>query len=169
MSPWCLLPSLGSILLRVHEQMWFEDFWYEPILAILNLHVAPTPPWWPSWISEQKDFSNSESLMLLRCLPSSFGSFRLRVWKMLFEEFQDSCRGGYPGFWNGTILAILNFYVLAQSNLLFEKCRLKNFKMAAMALMPSIVWAQSALRFGRRFRSKNFKMVAVAAILDVRK
>ena len=30
---------------------------------------------------------------------------------MLFEEFQDGCRGGHLGYWNGTILAILNLYV----------------------------------------------------------
>ena len=33
--------------------MWFEEF--------------QEPPWWPSWISEQNDFSNSESL----CCPNT--------------------------------------------------------------------------------------------------
>ena len=75
--------------------MWFEDFQgghlgcrNRTILAILNLHAAQMPPlklqlhliyslkgvvcrisrwplWWPSWISEWNDFSNSES----SCLP----------------------------------------------------------------------------------------------------
>ena len=46
------------------------------------------------------------------CLPSSFSSIGLMVWKeMLFEEFQDGRRGGYLGYLNGTILAILNICV----------------------------------------------------------
>ena len=59
---------------------------------------------------------------------------------MSFEEFQDSRHGGHLGYWDGTILAILNLchcdashQVLAQSNLRFgRRCRLKNFKMAAL-------------------------------------
>ena len=50
-----LSPRLGSILLTVREQTWFEDFqvdhyggnlWHqnEMILAILNLYVALMPP-----------------------------------------------------------------------------------------------------------------------------
>ena len=70
-------------------------------LSILNLYVAPMPPikfwlnptyglggdvvwsisrwplWRPSWILEQKDFSNSESL---QSLPSSFISIWLILW-----------------------------------------------------------------------------------------
>ena len=30
---------------------------------------------------------------------------------MSFEEFQNGCHGGYLGYRNETILAILNFYV----------------------------------------------------------
>ena len=55
---------------------------------------------------------------------------------MSFEEFQD----GHLGHKNGMILAILNLchcdashQVLAQSDLWSGRCRLKNFKMAAMA------------------------------------
>ena len=55
---------------------------------------------------------------------------------MSFEEFQDGCHGGHLGYWNGTILAILHLcqcdashQVLAQSNLRFGRCSLKNFKM----------------------------------------
>ena len=82
--PQCLPPSLGSIRLMVHEQMWLENiqeahrsghlvYYKETILAILNLYVALTYslggdivrrfsrqlPWWPSWILERKDFRNS--------------------------------------------------------------------------------------------------------------
>ena len=45
-------------------------------------------PWWPSWLSDQ----TIQNLML-------------------FEEFQDCCYCCHLGYWNGTILAILNFYV----------------------------------------------------------
>ena len=54
---------------------------------------------------------------------------------MLFEEFQDGCNGNNLGYRNGTILAILNLYVIP---ILLIKFRLsltyslKNFKMAAM-------------------------------------
>ena len=47
--------------------------------------------------------------MLLRCLPSSFGSIGSMVWEeMSFEEFQDGRHGGHLGYWNGTHLVILN-------------------------------------------------------------
>ena len=83
------------------------------ILAILNLHVAPMPPTkfglnltkgsgavvvsifsrWPpsqpSWIAKPNDLSNSESIVLLQCLPSSFGSIQLKVWEdTSFKEFR---------------------------------------------------------------------------------
>ena len=72
--------------------------------------------------------------------------------------------------------------VSAQSDLWFGRCRLKNFKMAAVAAILISEWnvfsnsespcqcdashqvSQSDLRFGRRCRLKNFKM---AAILDI--
>ena len=52
---------------------------------------------------------------------------------MLFEDYQDGHHGSHLGYWNGTILAILNLchchashQVLAQSNLWFgRRCRLK--------------------------------------------
>ena len=66
---------------------------------------------------------------------------------MSFEEFQDGCQGGHFGYRDGTILAILNVCV---------------------TVMPPIVFAQSDLWFGRRCRLKNFKMAAMAAaILDI--
>ena len=89
------------------------------ILAILNLHVSPMPPikfqhnliyrsradvvrlfprcppWRPSWISERKDFSNSES----PCRPNTShqvcaqsDTVREQIW---FEDFQD---GGHLGY-----------------------------------------------------------------------
>ena len=54
--------------------------------------------------------------MSLLCLPSSFSFIRLTVWEMmLFEEFQDGHHGSHLGYRNGTILAILDFYVALMS------------------------------------------------------
>ena len=65
---------------------------------------------------------------------------------MSFEEFQDSCYGGYLGYRNEMILAILNLYV---------------------ALMPPIKFWLNLTRFGR-CGLKNFKMAATyGAILDI--
>ena len=102
------------------------------ILAILNLYVArmppikfrlnPTyglggdvvwtisrwPPWRSSWISERKIFSNSESLCHFDSSHQVSTQSEI-VWEeMSFEEFQN---GGHLGYWNWTILAILNLYV----------------------------------------------------------
>ena len=93
-----LPPSLGSIWLRIREQIWCKDFQNGcpgshlgqangTIWASLNLYVTPM-------------------------LPSSFGSIRLTVWEeMSFEEFQDGRHGGDLWYPNGTILAVLNLYV----------------------------------------------------------
>ena len=95
-SPQCLSPSFGLILLSVPIRRCFKivklatmvdllGYWNGTNLAILNLYVTPMPPtmfglnltnlsganmvwrfsswppWQPSWILEQKDFSNSNS------------------------------------------------------------------------------------------------------------
>ena len=62
---------------------------------------------------------------------------------MLFEEFQD---GRHLGYWNGTILAILNLYVTPMPPIKFwlnltyglGGGRLKNFKMATMMTILDI-------------------------------
>ena len=52
--------------------------------------------------------------MSLWCLPSSYSSIRLTVWKeILFEQFQNDRRGGHLGYRNGTILAIQNLFITA--------------------------------------------------------
>ena len=44
--------------------------------------------------------------MLLRCLPSSFGSIQLTVWEeMLFEDFQDGPHGDCLGYRYSTSFA----------------------------------------------------------------
>ena len=75
-----------------------------------------------------------------QCLSPSFGSIRLTIQEQM--GFQDGHFDGHLGYWNRTILAILNLYV------------------------TNLVSAQYNLRFGRGCRLKNFKMAVVAAILD---
>ena len=62
------------------------------------------------------------------------------VWEeMSFEEFQDGRHGGHLGYLNKTTLAILNLYVAAMPLIKFWlRCRLKYFKMAAMAAILEI-------------------------------
>ena len=70
------------------------------------------------WIAERNYFSNSESLC---CLPLSFPSIRLTVWEEIsFQEFQDGRYGGHLGYQNGTILAILNLYVVPMPHIKFR-------------------------------------------------
>ena len=69
------------------------------------------------------------------------------VWEELsFEEFQDGPIGSHLGHRNGTILAILNLCVTV--------------------MLPIKCWL-NLTRFGKRRRLKNFKMAAMAAILDI--
>ena len=59
---------------------------------------------------------------------------------MSYEEFQDGHRGGHLGYWNETILAILNLCVTVMISIKFwlnptqfgRKCRLKNFMAAIL-------------------------------------
>ena len=72
------------------------------ILAILNLCVTVMPPI-KFWLSHQ------------------VLAIRLKVWeKMLFEEFQDGLHSGHLGYWNGTILAILNLCVTVMPPIKFQ-------------------------------------------------
>ena len=73
------------------------------------------------------------------------------VWEMSFEEFQDGHCGSQLGYRNGMILAILNLCVTV----------------VLLCVTGPQVLAQSDLRFGRRCRLSNFKMAAVVAILDI--
>ena len=80
--------------------------------------------------------------MSLKCLPSSFGSVRLTVWEeMSFEEFKDGYRSCNLRHRSGTILAILNLYLIQ---------------------MPPIKFCLNPIRFGRRIHLKNLKMATVA-------
>ena len=94
-------------------------FWLNPTNGLggdVIWRISRRPPWWPSWITKQNNFSNSESLC-----PSSFGSIGLTVWEeMSLEEFQDGCHGCHLGYWNETILAILNLCVTVTPPIKFQ-------------------------------------------------
>ena len=153
--------------------------------------ISRWPPWQPSWMSEWNKFSSSES----PCLPNAsdqvsalsdlpfesrcrFKIFKLGYWngtnlvilnlhvtQMLptkfelnptyclgaevFEDFHGSHRGGHLEYWYGTNLAVLNLHVSpmpyasdqasALSDLLFEsRCRFKIFKLVTMAAILDI-------------------------------
>ena len=134
MSLQCFPSSFCSIQLTVSEML-FEEFQYGchgghlgyqygPILAILNLYVAPMPPikFWLNW-------------------TYCFGG-------MSFEEFQDGRHGGHLGYQNRTILAILNLYNAQMPPIKFRlnltsfgrRCGLKNLKMAPWWLFWLLEW-----------------------------
>ena len=77
------------------------------------------PPWWPSWILERNEFSNSKS----PSHPPSLGSIRLTVQEqMCSEDFQDGHRGGVAilAIGTGMTLAILNLYVAPMPLIKFQ-------------------------------------------------
>ena len=66
-----------------------------------------------AWISEQNDFSNSESLCHCDASHQVLAQSNM-VWEETsFEEIQD---GRHLGYRNGTILAILNLHVANASH-----------------------------------------------------
>ena len=152
--------SFGSIQLMVWEEMSFEEFQdghhgghlgYQnrTNLAILNLYVAPMPPikfrlhlTYGLVRDVLKNFKMAdirtkpfyvECLSCLRFgMSLSLGSIRITVLEMSFEEFQWPPHGGHLGYRNGTILAVLNLYVLTShqaSNLSFSLKNTSNFQL----------------------------------------
>ena len=66
----------------------------------------------PSWISEQNNLSNSESLCRSDASHKGSAQSDMVLEEILFEEFQDGHHhGSHLGYRNGTILAILNLCV----------------------------------------------------------
>ena len=84
----------------------------------------------PSWISKWNDFSNSESLCHCDASHQVLAQSNFQFGRSCCKNFH----GGHLGYWNGTILSILNLYV---------------------APMPPIMLAQSDLCFWRRYCLKN--------------
>ena len=114
------------------------------------------------------------------------------VWEeMSFEEFQDGRHGGHLGYWNGTVLAILNIYVTSmppikfrlnpiyglggdvvwrisrwspwQPSWIIERSNFSNSESLCRSDASHQVLAQSDLWFGRRCRLKNFMMATLAS------
>ena len=136
---------------------------FPPSLAILNLYNTPMPsikfllnltyglwgdvvwriswwplwwPSWPSWILEQNNFSNSESL----CRDASHQVLAQSNWfgrRCHLKNFKMA-----NDFSNSESLCHCDasHQVSAQSDTLFgRKCKLMNFKMAAMAAIFDIL------------------------------
>ena len=116
---------------------------------------------------------------------------------MSFEEFHDGRPGGHFGYRNGTILAILNLCVTVMPPINFSSIGLRVWEEIEEFQdgLPGVPWrpswisewnnfsnfeslchydashqisAQLDLGFRRRCHLKNFKMAAMAAILDIR-
>ena len=157
-----------------------------PIKFRLNLTCGlggEWPPWRQSWISELNNFSHSESLC------HSDASHQVLAQSDLW--FGRRCllkNGGHLGYPNGTILAILNLWVAPMPSIKFrlnltyglggewppwwqswisEWNNFSNSESLCNCDASHQVLAQSDLRFGRRCLLKNFKMAAMAAILDI--
>ena len=68
--------------------------------------------WWPSWISDQNDFSYFFIYKLPRCFLLSFKSIGLLFWrrkqKQIFKMATTDDDGRHSGFLTGTILAIFD-------------------------------------------------------------
>ena len=182
MSLWCLQSSFDSIRSIVWEEMSFEEFQdghhdghlgylNRRILAILNLCVTVM-------------------------LPIKFWSIQLMVWEeMSFEEFHNGVHGGLLGYQNCTTLAILNPYVAPMPPIKFWLNPTYGLGDVIWSISrwppwwPSWIWeqndfsnsgslqrskashqvsAQSDLLFGIRCPLKNFKMAAMATILDIK-
>ena len=122
-----------------------------PIVFQLNLtdclgldvvwRVSRWQPWRPSWISDRKDFSNSESLCHCDASYQVLAQSNFRFGRRYcLKNF------GRLGYRNGTSLAILNLCV---------------------TVMPPIKLQLNRTGFGRRCRLKNFRMAAMAATLDI--
>ena len=179
MWPQCHPPSLGLICLRVPDQMWFQEF-------------QDVRPWRPSWIAKHNIFSNFESVCHSDASHQVSAKSNLQFWEeLLFEEFQ----GGHFGYWNRKNLAILNLYVTLMPSIKFrlnptyglgvnvvwrilkwppwrpswisEWNDFSSSESLCRSYASHQVSAQSDLWFGRRCHLKNFKMVAVVAILDI--
>ena len=124
MSLRCLPSSLGSICIAVWEEMPFEEFQngccgshlvcqngtnlavlnlmspqcLPPSCSLIRLIVPSWPPWWPSWILERKEFSNSKS----PCHPNT----SKQVWAQ--SDLLFGSRHALKNFKMATVVAILD-------------------------------------------------------------
>ena len=105
--------------------------------------------WWPSWISEGNDFSNSESLCLCdashQVLTQSDLRFGRRCHLKTFNmtAMEAILDIGMEQYYSESLCHCDDSHqVSTQSNLWFGRwCRLKNFKMGTMAAVLDIILA----------------------------
>ena len=128
-----------------------------------------------------------------QCISPSFDSIWLTIqMQMWFEVFQDGCRGDHLGYWNRTILAILNLYVASMPPTKFllnptfgvggdvfwriskwppSWISVWNYFSNSESSCPLNasyqVSTQSDLSFERSSSLNNFKMASMAVILDI--
>ena len=108
--------------------------------------ISRWPPWQPSWISEWNDFSNFECLCHCDAshqvsAQSDLGLGGDVVWRISrWPTWRPSWISEQNNFSNFESLCHCDasHQVSAQSDLGFGRCRLKNFKMAAMAAILDI-------------------------------
>ena len=158
--------------------------------------ISRWPPWWPSWISEQNYLSNSESLCCCNAshhvLAQSHLQFgrrcRLKYFKMAtmraILEIGTEMISAMLNLYNSTKPPIkfqLNLTYCLGSDVIWRISRWPPWRPSWIleqndfSISESLchcnashqVLAQSNLQFGRRCRLKNFKMAAMAAILDI--
>ena len=140
MSLRCLPSSFGFIRITVLEEISFEEFQD----GSLGGHLG----YWNGTNAAHR-----------------LGS--IRVWEqMWFQDFQDGCPGGHLRYRNRMNLAIRNLYSESNSwrpSWISEWNDFSNSESLCSSNASHLVSARSYLQFGRR----NFKMAAVAALLNI--
>ena len=191
MLPRCLPPSFRSIRLTVQEQITTEDFQdgchgrshgYDILMEMSKMWKVTD------------GYTDEGRTMVNR--PWHKLTWSKAPGELTIEDLQDGCCGDHRGYRNKFFLAILNFHVTPTPptkfwlNLTYHsradevwrfswwppwwpsQISNQNYFSNSESLCHSDashqVWAQSALRFGRRCLLKNFKMAPMAAISNVR-
>ena len=108
--------------------------------------ISRWPLWRPSWIWEWNNFSNSESLTTITVMPP------IKFWlNLTYSLGVDVVRriSRWPPWWPSWIS---------------ERNKFSNFESLCHCDASNQVSAQSDLRIGRRCRLNNFKMAAILEI-----
>ena len=137
--------------------------------------ISRWPPWRPSWISERNDFSNSESLCHCDASHQVLAQSDLRFGRRYHLKNFKMATMAPSWLSEQNDLAILNLCVTVMTPIMaamrpsgiLERNDFSNFESQSHCDASHQVSAQSDLQFGRRCRLKNFKMAAMAAILDI--
>ena len=102
--------SILNLCVTVMPPIKFWLNWTSGLGRDLIWRISRRPPWWPSWISEQNDFSNSESLCHCDASHQVLAQSDLQVGRRChLKNFKRAT--GHLGYRNRTILAILHLCV----------------------------------------------------------